>query len=95
MFEYADTMFAVFSAIPEESLVGNVQQDLLDGFTEVFLGEDSGDEAFEGFTSQDLNDDEDDFHPLSRMVNGAHGFSTKDEEPLRRNSVYTELSNRG
>ena len=55
------------------------------------MGEDSGDEAFEGFTSQDLNDEEDDFHPLSRMVIGADGFSAEDEEPLRRNPVFTEL----
>ena len=89
MFEDADPMFAAFSAIPDQSLVGNVRQDLLGGFTELFMGEDSGDEAFEGFTSQDLFDEEDDFHPLSRMVNGADGFSAEDEEPLQRNPVYT------
>ena len=55
------------------------------------LGKDSGDEEFEGFTSQDLNDDEDDFHLLSRMVNGADGISAEDEEPLKCNAVYTEL----
>ena len=78
-----------FNVFPEEE---NVYPELLDGYRELFMGEESDDEDFFGFTDRDFEEDDVTLAELVTFEYSDEEYTVADELPLRRRRRDSDIS---